>query len=268
MRSRSKVLLAVAVAAVSTSVVASSALAHGGHREKLGKISKKGSTALKVEVRGTITLLTPPSATAPGSITLSAAGTALAAPAGFEWTCAIPAGSDVSTFAQGNRVKAKCRSAEGTGLTLTRLRHKDKGDKVKVEARGTVAAFTAASGTTAASITINTGVTGQDPVICAVTDRTRMWTMPTVGGTAKVECKSKNGVLTAKKIKARGAELKAKGTLTINADGSITVASATCTVPTGTALPPKGTFVEIKCAGTPAVLTKIEVEDDDDDDHK
>ena len=36
----------------------------------------------------------------------------------------------------------------------------------------------------------------------------------------------------------------------------------------GTPLPPAGTFVEIKCAGTPAVLTKIEVEDDDDDDDK
>jgi hypothetical protein len=264
MRSRSKALLALAAAALSAGVVTSSAVAHGGHRENLGKISKKGSNALKVEVRGAIKTLTPPTATTPGSITLTAAGTTTPAPAGFEWTCSIPPGSDVSAFAVGTRVKAKCRSAADTGLTLTRMRHKDKGDKVKVEARGTVDAYTAAAGTTPGSITVNTGVTGQAPVTCAVTDRTRLRDTPVVGSTVKVECKSKDGVLTAKKIKTQVAKVKARGTLVINADGSVTVGAATCTVPAGTTLPPAGTLVEIKCTGTPAVLSRIEVEDDDD----
>lgn len=271
MRSRTKTLLALGVACLSTAVVASGAMAHGGHREKLGKISKKGGTALKVEVRGVITgPILAATATTPGSITFSAAGTTVPPPTGFVWTCAIPAGSDVSAFTEGNRVKAKCRSAEGTGLTLTKLRHKDHGDKVKVEASGIVDAFTAAAVGTPGTITINTGVIGQLPVTCAVTDRTRVRGNPTpVTGMAKIECKSKNGVLTAKKIKVKVPKVEAKGMLTINGTTSVTVGTVTCAIPAGTTVDPAlaGKFVEIKCLGTPPVLAKIELEEDDDHHH-
>lgn len=279
MRSRSKVLLAVGVACLSSAVMASGALAHGGHREKLGKMSKKGSSALKIEVRGAIKSITAPTATAPGSITFTVApaaaptvppAPAAPAPAPVEWTCAIPAGSDVSAFKALDRVKAKCRSTADTGLTLTRLRHKDRGDKLKVEAKGNVTAYTALAGTTAGTITVDAAVTGQAPVTCQVTDRTRVrGTAPAAGatGAAEVECKLKNGVLTAKKIKFKTAQLpkvEAKGPWTSTAPGSITVATVTCAVPAGTTLPAPTAIVEIKCVGTPLTLTKLEVEDDDD----
>lgn len=264
MRVKSKVLVSLGIACLSTAVVAGGALAHGGHREKLGKISKKGNAALKIEVRGAIKALTPATGTAPGSITLSGAGTTTPAPAGSEWTCAIAAGSDVSEFKVGDRVKAKCQSAADTGLTLTRLRHKDHGDRVKVAARGKVTAFTAAAGATAGTITVDTGVTGQSPVTCAVTAMTRIRGNVAVGGTVKAECKLKDGVLTAKSIAEKVPQVEAKGTLTINANGSVTVNGVTCTVPAGMTLPAAGSLVEIKCTGTPPALVKIELEDDDD----
>lgn len=274
MRSRSKVLLAFGAACLSTAVLASGAMAHDKHREKLGEISGKNSTALKVEVRGLIVApLTAPLGTTPGSITVSAG-----AGAGLTWTCAIAPGTDVSMFAATNRVKAKCRSTE-TGLVLTKLRHKDYGDKVKVKARG-VATFTAATTTlplAPATVSVLTGVLGQGPVVCAVTDRTRLEGNPISGDTVKVECKSKDGVLTAKKIQKKVVKVKAKGILAVTMTGpvatSVTVGTGltavTCAIPTGMTLPTgavNGAFVEIKCLGTPPMLAKIEVEDDGDDD--
>lgn len=263
MSSRSKVLLAFGAACLSSAVLASGAMAHDKHREKLGKISGKNSTALKVEVRGLIGALAAPAGTTPGSITVSAG-----AGAGLTWTCAIAPGTDVSLFAPTNRVKAKCRSTE-TGLVLTKLRHKDHGDKVKVEARG--AATFSAVGVLPATVTVDTLVIGQTPVTCAVTDRTRLRGNPVTGDTVKVECKSKNGVLTAKKIQKKVVKVEAKGTLAITpaagaVPASVTVNGVTCSVPADMVLPAVGTFVEIKCLGTPAMLAKIEVEDDDDDD--
>lgn len=284
MRSRSKVLLAFGAACLSTAVLASGAMAHDKHREKLGEISGKNSTALKVEVRGLITALTAPTAAvaavgttpavlaAPGSITVTAG-----AGAGLTWTCAIAPGTDVSMFAATNRVKAKCRSTE-TGLVLTKLRHKDYGDKVKVEARG-VATFTAATTTlpvAPATVSVLTGVLGQGPVVCTITDKTRMEGNPISGDMVKVECKSKDGVLTAKKIEKKVVKVKAKGVLAVTMTGpvatSVTVGTGltavTCAIPAGMTLPTgavNGAFVEIKCLGTPPMLAKIEVEDGDDD---
>ena len=279
MRSRSKILWAFGATCLTTAVLASGAMAHDKHREKLGEISGKNSTALKVEVRGLITALTAPTAAvaavgttpavlaAPGSITVTAG-----VGAGLTWTCAIAPGTDVTMFAATNRVKAKCRSTE-TGLVLTKLRHKDHGDKVKVEARG-VATFAAATTVPLAPATVSvaTGVLGQGPVVCAVTDKTRLKGNPISGDTVKVECKSKDGVLTAKKIQKKVVKVKAKGTLAITpaagaVPASVTVNGVTCSVPAGMTVDPTlaGKFVEIKCLGTPAVLAKIELEDEDDD---
>ena len=274
MRSRSKILWAFGATCLTTAVLASGAMAHDKHREKLGEISGKNSTALKVEVRGVITAITAPGAPVapattgtPGSITVTAG-----VGAGLTWTCAIAPGTDVTMFAATNRVKAKCRSTE-TGLVLTKLRHKDHGDKVKVEARG-VATFAAATTVPLAPATVSvaTGVLGQGPVVCAVTDKTRLKGNPISGDTVKVECKSKDGVLTAKKIQKKVVTVKAKGTLAITpaagaVPASVTVNGVTCSVPAGMTVDPTlaGKFVEIKCLGTPAVLAKIELEDEDDD---
>ena len=257
MRSRSKVLLAFGATCLSTAILASGALAHNKHREG-GDLSSKGTKALKVEVRGAIKSINAATATTPLSITLTAAGTTSPAPVGFEWTCAIPTGADISLFTVGARVKAKCRSAEGTGLTLTKLRHKDKGDKVKVEARGTVSVLTATS------ITVQPG-TGLPDVTCAIGPNTKVKGSPVVLGQAKIECKSKDGVLTAKKIAEKVVEVEAKGLLTIDTvAGRVTVGTVVCSIPAGTTVDPTlaGKFVEIKCLGTPPVLAKIELEDD------
>jgi Domain of unknown function (DUF5666) len=278
MRTGTKTLRALWVGCLITALSASVAVAHGGHREKIGKHGKF-SSALKVEVRGAITTLTPATPTAPGSITVTAAGpTAPPAPVllaltpgPIAVTCIIPAGADTSAFAVNDRVKAKCRS-NADGLTLNRLRHKDRGDKVSVQAKGKVTAFTAATATTPGEITVDPAVTGQTPVTCAVTADTRMGLVaPVVGDTVKVACKAKTAkgaVLTAKRIMvnngdAMGPKVEAKGTVTAVSATSITVGTVTCTVadPTVATMFPVGTFVEIHCAGDPLALTKIHLED-------
>ena len=273
MLSRSKVLLAFGAACLSTAVLASGAMAHDKHREKLGEISGKNSTALKVEVRGLITALTAPTAAVPGPPTTPAGPGSITISAGtlpgLTWTCAIAPGTDVSSFstiAPNNRVKAKCRSAEGTGLTLTKLRHKDHGDKVKVEARGVVTAIGAAS----ISVQPGTGLPVLPAVVCVIGPNTKIkGTPPVIGDTVKVECKSKSGAaLTAKKIEKKVVKVEAKGLLTIDTvAGTVTVGTVVCSIPAGTTVDPTlaGKFVEIKCLGTPPVLAKIELEDEDDD---
>ncbi len=267
--SRAKVLLAFGATCLASAVLASGAMAHDKHRER-GKVKIATTNALKVEVRGLITALTPATADVPGtpvvpgtpgSITVTAApGTA-----GFAWTCIVPVGIDVSAFAQNSRVKAVCRST-ATGLVLTKLRHKDKGDKVKIEARGTVAAgYTGAVGSLVGVNVVVTGVT--DPITCGITDRTKIKGAPIAAGdTVKVECKSKNGAIVAKKIKKKVAKVEAKGALTLGT-GTVTVGTVVCAIPLGMTLPAgavNGAIVEIKCLGTPPVLATIELEDDDD----
>lgn len=283
MRTRTKTLRALWVGCLVATVAASGAVAHGGDREKIGKHGKF-SSALKVEVRGSITTLTPATATAPGSIIVTAAGPTAPAPAPVSLmaltpgpiavTCIIPTGSDVSAFAVGARVKAKCRSA-AEGLVLTRLRAKDRGDKVTIEAKGKVTAFTAPTATAPGEISVDTAVLGQLPVTCAVTNRTRglRTAAPVVGDTVKVACKAKTAkgkVLTSKIIRIKkgdagsmGPKVEAKGTVTAVSATSITVGSVTCTVadPSVATSFPAGTFVEIHCAGDPLALTRIHLED-------
>jgi hypothetical protein len=56
---------------------------------------------------------------------------------------------------------------------------------------------------TPGSITLDLG-TGLPPVTCAVTDRTRVRSVPAVGDMAKIECRSFDDALVAKKIRTRG----------------------------------------------------------------
>jgi hypothetical protein len=260
-----------------TGAFATGAVAHEGHGGKLGEVSGKGKSALKVEIRGSISAINP-MVDGTGSITVTVNPPVAApvvpvvvqvmqvAPAPISFTCMIPAGSDPAAlvgFAVGTQVKAKCRSND-TGLMLTKLRMTDNTrGKVEVEARGTVVSFAAAAGLVAGSIVVDTAVVGQTPLTCAVTDGTRVRTVPVTGDTVQVECKSKDGVLTAKKIKVKVAKVEAKGALTINADGSVTVGAVTCSVPVGMTLPAAGSMVEITCVGTPPALAKIEAEDGD-----
>ena len=257
MRSRTKTLLALGVACLSTAVVASGAMAKGGH--KGDKHNNKNKTSLEVEVTGVVT--------ANDGMTVAVSAGALAAPA-----CTVRTGKDVSAFPTGTRVKAKCVQRNGV-LKLKKLRPTlNPNDKLKIEANGVVKAFTAftpgAPGIVG-TIVVDTGLTPlAAPITCVVTDRTRVRGIPVVDGMAKVECKSKDGVLTAKKIKAKVVKIKAEGVLVLGAT-TVTVGTVTCNIPAGAIVDPllNGQVVEIKCTGAApnSVLTKIELEDDDDD---
>lgn len=273
MRKRSKVLLTVGILCLSAAVVAGPAAAHKGKngendrsgsersgsgksgKAKIAKSSKVGKNLMKLEVRGTVTAIDA------ASVTVSAGGTL--AP----WTCAIPTGSDTSNVATGDRVKLNCRASDGT-LTATKLKKRDKGDKVKVEARGAITALGADSITVAPGGSLPT-------VTCAITDRTRQRGTPAVGEQAKVSCKSKNGQLVAKTIKEKAAlpttppatpgnEVEVKGAISALSMDSITVGSTTCAIgaSVGTSGFAVGSTVEIKCTGNPLTLVRIKAEDD------
>jgi hypothetical protein len=190
MRVRSTLSIAVGVSCLTAGVLAGGALAHGGdHGRKSG---------IEVKVRGVVTALTPASATTAPTITVSPGGTL--AP----WTCAIPTDEDTTDLVVNTTTVAmKCRDRNGV-LTARHLHiSDDTTGRVKVEASGLVTAFTALSASAAGSITINPG-TGLPTVTCAVTDRTRLRGTPVVNtDTAKIECKTRDGVLTAKKIRVK-----------------------------------------------------------------
>jgi hypothetical protein len=297
MRLRSRILLTAGLACLTTGVLAGGALAHGGHKSKFAKFSKRGHADLKVEVRGAITAFTPAGPTTPGSVSVSAAQTAPATPGGpiplaapvpspgLDWTCEIPAGSTVTGFVAGDVVKLSCRSSEGK-LVAYRLKakhRKDDGKKmvqdrgrrgrgfsVEVQARGTIALADQNS------ITVDPGTAGTPDtlpnVTCTIGKRTRSFGTLVVGTTVKIECKSKHGVLVAKKIKQRGApkvgqiEVKIKAPIEKLDTASITFAGGTsCAVanPNLVAGLAIGNFVEAKCTGNPLTLSKIHLEDDD-----
>lgn len=254
MRIRSRVLLTMGIACLSVGVVAGGALAHGGERDggkkkaKFAKVSKNGHSALKVEVRGSIAEITD------AKITVSAGG-ALA------WSCDIPAGSDVTGFAAGDRVRLNCRSSEGK-LVATKLRKRDKGDRLKVEARGTITDLTATS------ITVAPGGTLPN-VTCAITPRTLVFGTPAETEKAKVACRSKNGALVAKRITEKGAmkpggiQVETKAPIAAVSDTSITVGPTVCAVanPALVAGFKVNDLVEAKCTGSPLTLVRIHHED-------
>ena len=211
---RSKMAVAIGLSCLASAALGGNALAGGGER---------GGSALEVEVRGVVTGLsaaTTTPAVAPATITVSPGGTL--AP----WTCALRDGADTSAIVLNTTVVTlKCRDRDGV-LTAKKVRTSDDSDdstgKVRIKARGLATAYTAFTvatpGTPAVpgppavpavpptaaipgSITINPG-TGLPPVTCAVTDRTRVRGIPVVGtGTIKVECRTKDGALVAKKIR-------------------------------------------------------------------
>ena len=141
-------------------------------------------------------------------------------------------------------------------------------DKVEVEASGAVTTFMPAAAGVPGSIVVATGVAGADPLTCAVTDRTRLRSIPAAGDMVKIECKTKHGVLTAKKIKVKKpmtavpAGTKVKGAITAVSPTSIAVGTTTCTVadPTLVATLLVGDVVEMECAGNPLALVKVHPE--------
>jgi hypothetical protein len=184
---RSKVSVAIGLSCLTGAVLAGGAQAHG---DRGGMKS-----GLEVKVRGVVTAVTAATATAAPSITVSPGGTL--AP----WTCTIPTDTDVSGLVVNTTtVSMKCRDRNGI-LTARRVyTTDDTTGKVKLEAAGLTTAFTAMTPAAAGSITINPG-TGLPLVTCAITDRTRLRGTPVVNtDTAKIECKTRDGVLVAKKI--------------------------------------------------------------------
>lgn len=224
MLTRTKLSLAIGASCTAGAVLAGGATAHGGgdHGSRAG---------LHVEVRGLVTAITAPTASAPASITVSPGGTL--AP----WTCALRRGADTTGIVAGaTTVKMTCRVRKGV-LAAKRLRTTEStGGRVRLEGRGLVSAFTApvatttpaepaapatpeapgtstlfekpatpadpatpgGSTTTPGSITVNTGVKS---VTCAITGRTRLRGTPVAGtSTARFACRSVDGALTATRV--------------------------------------------------------------------
>jgi len=277
MRIRSKILMTMGIACLSASALAGGALAHGS----------KGKADLKVEIRGAVV------SNADGKITIDP-GTPP------PWTCTVPVEmqAKVADIVATDQVKAKCRDKNGV-LTLTRIREKggnhgqeNKGEhksmhkggqsgRVEVEARGTVTKVGLPDATTGnMDVTVQPGpVVGLLPatgnllpaVTCTVTERTHVFGTPTVGDSVKIKCKSRGGVLVAKKIKEKGlikpgqvqVEVKAPSAVVVGT--MITIGPVSCVVPTGSTLlnPPLDLTkpVEAHCAGDPLTLVSIHQED-------
>lgn len=263
MRIRSKILLTLGVACLSASALAGGALAHGS----------EGKSDLKLEIRGTVTAVDA------ASITIDP-GTPLAT-----WTCAVPAElqPELTGIVTTDQVKAKCRDKNGV-LTLTRIRekggqhngehktmdHGGQGGRVEVEARGIVTSVGTPDPTTGnLDIAVQPGPAGSTlPLVtCTVTKRTHVFGTPTVGENVKIKCKSRNGLLVAKRIKEKGlmkpgqVQVEVKGPSATFANGSITIGSVSCTATdaqiTGIDLTKP---VEAHCAGNPLALLSIHQE--------
>jgi hypothetical protein len=190
MRIRTKVLVGLGCAAMTTGIVAGGAVGHGGEgkhggkkRAKLAKVSKVGQNALRVEVRGKIMSIDDK------QVTVKTA--AYADP----WTCMIPAGSDVQGFKEMDHVRLNCRSSEGT-LYATKLRKRDKGERLKIHARGVLGTFS----DTVVTVDPGTATDMLGPVTCVRTATTLVIGAVAVGKETKVECKAKTGTLKAKKV--------------------------------------------------------------------
>ena len=149
--------------------------------------------------------------------------------------------------------------------TATRKR----GFSVEVEARGSVVSADLTS------ITVDPGTTTDTARPGHLHDRSRARARSASSSPddiVKIECKSKNGALVAKKIKKKGAlkvgeiQVKVKAPIESSAtdNSSITFAGGTTcgvTDPTLVGGLAVGNFVEAKCTGNPLTLTKIHLED-------
>lgn len=247
MLKRSKVTVAIGLTCLTGAAVGGGALAHGGGGGGGGGLGS-GEGGIRLEVRGLVTALSA------DSITVAPGGTL--AP----WTCALPAGADLSdVVVNTTRVRIRCHSRSGV-LTASRLRLTEHTrGKVKLKAVGQVTAFTApgestppktpedptttttttttAPATTAAPTTTTAPTTTAPPsttttaptppvapgalgsitldpggdlplVTCAVRARTRVRSVPTVGATAAMKCKSRRDVLVAKRIRVARTTVK------------------------------------------------------------
>ena len=286
MRLRSRILLVAGLACLSTGVLAGGALAHGGRLSKLSKGSERGHADLAVQVRGRITGLLEATDTTAGFVTVSASDVT-PAPAGLEWTCAIPAGSQSTGLKLTDPVKLRCRGIDGV-LTAVKLRPRNHGHhdglkvmdhhnglrgRVEVEARGTITAIDTMT-PDMMSVTVDPGTTTDKlaPFTCNIGPRTRILGMPKMGDTVKIVCRSRHGALVARKIKEKGqihpgeiqVEIKAPiDTITPGTPGTISfVGGASCAVADATLLDglKSGDFVEAKCTGNPLTLTRIHLE--------
>lgn len=292
MRLWSRVLLTAGLACLSTAVLAGGALAHGGgHGSKFNKGSHRGHADLAVAVRGTITGLQEATGTTPGFVTVSASDVT-PAPAGLEWKCVIPAGSQSTGLKVTDPVKLRCRDIDGV-LTAVKLRLKNHGHhdhslmdhgnggrgKVEVDARGKVVKIdTMTSNMMAITVDPGTETDQLAPFSCNIGPRTRILGTPEVNDIVKISCRSKDGALVARKIKEKGqihpGEIQVKIEALIativpgspGSPGAITfLGGASCLVTDATlvaGLMPKE-VVEAKCTGNPLTLTKIHPEDHD-----
>ena len=208
-----------------------------------------------------------------------------------KWTCVVPPGMDVSTILLGAQVKAKCRDMAGV-LTLTRIRAKrgdhgsqNKGEhkmndhgqggssagRVEVETRGSITAVVPNTTTGNMDVTVQPGPAGSTTlpaVQCSVTQRTHVFGTPTLGENVKMTCKSRDGVLVAKKIKEKGlmkpgqvqVEVKGPNGTVAPDNSSVTIGGVTCAVPAGSTLLTRVDLtmpVEAHCAGDPLSLVSI-----------
>lgn len=148
---------------------------HGGNHDGL-------------EVKGAISALTQPTATAPGSITIGVAPSAV--------TCVIPAASTLTTaFKVGDTVELKC-STDGTQWTLTRIHAEDDAnDEGETEVKGTISALTAPTATAAGSVTVGS-------TTCIVPAASTLLTGFAVSQFVEIECKQDATGLVLVKIKA------------------------------------------------------------------
>lgn len=268
-------------------LVASGALAAGAAASQ-----HRGPSALKVDATGAVSAFSAATATTAGSVALTVGDATL--------TCAIRPGAS-ATATVGATVRLKCRDIGGVltatklrsrvgssedghrGKSSMDRRHSSSG-KAHVTARGTVSAIAVDVAGMPTSITVDPGFAGRTDtlpaVTCAVSSRTEVAGSPAVGDTVKISCRSRRGVLSANEITVRTAtmvtpppaggavaddspERETKGRITALGGSSITVGAVTCDVPatvptTGFST---GDLVEIRCAGTPLTLTKIEHED-------
>lgn len=284
MRVRSKVLVSLGIAALALGSVAGGALAHGGHGKHMGK-------NLKVDVSGEVTVA------ADGlSVTVDPDG---AVGPLAPWTCMTRPGKTIKPAAAGAIGRLRCVDNGSGALVVKKLKvrgdnsgnsgkGKDSMDhgggvktgRVEIEAKGLVQGDIVQNADGTQSITVLPGATTAAPtstlpaVTCTIVPgKTRILGTPIAGDVVKIKCKSRDGMLVAKKIKERNllkagkVQVEVKGTVDAIGADSITVAGIPCATTdaqealfAGAGIV-QGAFVEMKCTGTPFALFRIHLED-------
>lgn len=252
--------------------------------------SVQAADAFEAEGRGTVSALTAPTDTADGSITVTSGSSQL--------VCVIPMKTVLPTgLAVNDIVEVKCVLSNNV-WTLTRIHEEDSltpgrgdddddhgkgehgGSHDGLEVKGAISALTQPTDTVAGSITIGTAPSA---ITCVIPAASTLTTAFKVGDTVELKCSTDGTQWTLTRIHAEDDasgehEAEAKGAIsaltapTDTVAGSVTVGTTTCTVPAASTLLAGfavGQTAEIECRqdATGLVLTKIEVEDDSNDDH-